>query len=75
MWEKNSISFSDYGDFRCACPKTFGTPDTAAGKAWDAIGSVFTLGLWRVIVSNVPDVGPTPSLLANYISERICGIG
>ena len=71
MWAKNTRDFSDYDDFRSRCPKTLGTPNTQSGIVWGAIGHFLTLGLSTIITAKLPDVGPTPSALADYVSEKL----
>ena len=75
MWEKNPKDFSNYDPFRESCPKTFGPPNTTAGKVWNVVAGVLTLGISALITGNIENVGPTPGSLAAYITKNIAGIG
>ena len=63
MWAKNTKDFSNYSSFRSQCPKTLGMPQTTTGLVWSGILPIFTLGISKV--------GPTPTALADYISEKL----
>ena len=62
---------ASYKEFKSRCPKTFGSPNTTAGRNATAIAGFLTLGIVPLIVCNLPDVGPNPSELAGYITDYL----
>ncbi|OHT04574.1 hypothetical protein TRFO_27894 [Tritrichomonas foetus] len=75
MWYKNPKDFIDYSWFKNHCPKTLGSPQTPAGKTKQVICGILSFYLSVIVTKSLPDVGPSPRELADYISDNIKGIG
>ena len=68
LWGHN-FDTESYNRFKAKCPKICGRPNTSGNQKLLEFWGAFTLGIAPMIVSNLPDVGPTPSQLAAYITR------
>lgn len=75
MWSKISLNFRNYDGFKNNCPKSFGKPQSPSGRVMSNFLGFFTFGLTKVIEEFIPDVGPSPGELSDYITECLCGEG